>query len=96
MIVYCIQNKVNGKKYIGLTTRKLISRWKQHIVESNKIDGWEWNTPLGRALKKYGENGFDVFVLEECVSIEELKQEEIELIEKYKTSLNKSGSNKKS
>ena len=85
MIVYCIQNKVNGKKYIGLTTRKLISRWKQHIVESNKIDGWEWNTPLGRALKKYGENGFDVFVLEECVSIEELKQKEIELIEKYKT-----------
>ena len=85
MIVYCIQNKENGKKYIGLTKRKLISRWKQHIVESNRIDGWEWNTPLGRAIKKYGENGFDVFVLEECVSIEELKQKEIELIEKYKT-----------
>jgi group I intron endonuclease len=85
MIVYCIQNKKNGKKYIGLTKRKLISRWKQHIIESNKIHSWEWNTPLGRAIKKYGKDEFNVFILKECVSVEEMKQKEIDLIKEHKT-----------
>jgi hypothetical protein len=48
-------------------------RWKQHIYESNKKDSWEWNTPLGNAIKKYGKDSFQVFVLEECSSEIELK-----------------------
>ena len=85
MIVYCIENKTNGKKYIGITKRPLISRWKQHISESNRENSWEWNTLLGNALKKYGENGFNLYILEECNSIEEMKNKEIELIDIHKT-----------
>ena len=93
MIIYCIKNKLNGKEYIGLTTRKLTQRWKQHIRESNKENSWEWNTPLGNAIKKYGENCFDIFVISECISIEDMKQKEIELIESRKSLVKYGGYN---
>ena len=36
MLIYCIENKLNHKKYIGLTKRTSEDRWKQHLYESNK------------------------------------------------------------
>jgi group I intron endonuclease len=85
MLIYCIKNTINNKEYVGLTTRSLEDRWKQHVYESNKQSSWEWNTPLGNAIKKYGKNSFGVSVLFNCGSIEELKQKEIELIEQRKS-----------
>jgi len=85
MLIYCIENKLNHKKYIGLTKRTIEDRWKQHLYESNKNDSWEWNTPLGNAIKKYGKDNFIVYVLEKCSSIEELKKKEIEFIASEKT-----------
>ena len=93
MLVYCIKNTVNNKEYIGLTTRTLEKRWKQHIYESNKQDSWEWNTPLGNAIKKYGKDSFQVFVLEECSSETELKQKEIQLIKERKSLSTENGYN---
>jgi group I intron endonuclease len=93
MIVYCIKNKVNEKEYIGLTTRKLQNRWKQHIYESKRENSWEWNTPLRNAIKKYGEENFEVFVLKECSSLEELKQKEIECISERKSFVRLGGYN---
>ena len=68
-------------------------RWKQHIYESNKKDSWEWNTPLGNAIKKYGKDSFQVFVLEECSSETELKQKEIQLIKERKSLSTENGYN---
>jgi group I intron endonuclease len=93
MLVYCIKNTVNNKEYIGLTTRTLEKRWKQHIYESNKQNSWEWNTPLGNAIKKYGKDSFQVFVLEECSSETELKQKEIQLIKERKSLASENGYN---
>jgi group I intron endonuclease len=93
MLVYCIKNTVNNKEYIGLTTRTLEERWKQHIYESNKQDSWEWNTPLGNAIKKYGKDLFEVFVLEECSSETEMKQKEIQLIKERKSLASENGYN---
>ena len=93
MLVYCIKNIINNKEYIGLTTRTLEERWKQHIYESNKKDSWEWNTPLGNAIKKYGKDSFQVFVLEECSSETELKQKEIQLIRERKSLASENGYN---
>ena len=87
MLIYCIKNTINNKEYIGLTTKPLEHRWKQHIYESNKKDSWEWNTPLGNAIKKYGKDSFQVFVLEECSSETELKQKEIQLIKQVRFKL---------
>ena len=93
MLIYCIKNTINNKEYIGLTTRTLEQRWKQHIYESNKQDSWEWNTPLGNAIKKYGKDLFQVFVLEECSSETELKQKEIQLIRERKSLASETGYN---
>ena len=93
MLIYCIKNTINNKEYIGLTTRTLEKRWKQHIYESNKKDSWEWNTPLGNAIKKYGKDLFQVFVLEECSSETELKQKEIQLIKERKSLSTETGYN---
>ena len=93
MLIYCIKNIINNKEYVGLTTRPLEKRWKQHIYESNKQDSWEWNTPLGNAIKKYGKDSFQVFVLEECSSETELKQKEIQLIKERKSLSTETGYN---
>ena len=68
-------------------------RWKQHIRESNREGGWEWNTPLGNAIKKYGKDSFQVFVLEECSSETEMKQKEIWLIRERKSLASETGYN---
>jgi len=93
MLVYCIKNTINNKEYIGLTTRTVEQRWKQHIRESNKEGSWEWNTPLGNAIKKYGKDLFQIFVLEECSSETELKQKEIQLIRERKSLASETGYN---
>jgi len=93
MLVYCIKNTINNKEYVGLTTRTLKERWKQHIRESNREGGWEWNTPLGNAIKKYGKDSFEVFVLEECSSKTEMKQKEIQLIRERKSLASETGYN---
>lgn len=93
MLVYCIKNIINNKEYIGLTTRTVEQRWKQHIRESNREGGWEWNTPLGNAIKKYGKDSFEVFVLEECSSETEMKQKEIWLIRERKSLASETGYN---
>jgi group I intron endonuclease len=93
MLVYCIKNIINNKEYIGLTKRPLEQRWKQHIYESNKKDSWEWNTPLGNAIKKYGKDSFQVFVLEVCSSETELKLKEIQLIKERKSLASETGYN---
>ena len=93
MLIYCIKNIINNKEYVGLTKRPLEERWKQHIYESNKQDSWEWNTPLGNAIKKYGKDSFQVFVLEECSSETELKQKEIQLIKERKSLSTENGYN---
>jgi group I intron endonuclease len=93
MLIYCIKNTINNKEYVGLTTRSLEDRWKQHVYESNKQSSWEWNTPLGNAIKKYGKDSFQVFVLEECSSETELKQKEIQLIRERKSLASETGYN---
>lgn len=90
MFVYCIKNKVNGKEYVGLTKRTLVSRWKQHINESLNEGSWEYKTPLGNAIKKYGKDSFEISILKECNSISELKEEEKRFIVERK-SLSKYG-----
>ena len=51
MCIYCIENTLNGKKYIGQTTQKVKRRWKAHIKGDT-------NNAISLAIKKYGVSSF--------------------------------------
>lgn len=71
MFIYKITNLINGKIYIGQTTRSVEERWKQHCKPSNKCK------LLSLAIKKYGKQNF---IIEEIVTV--LNKDHINEIEK--------------
>jgi len=60
--IYLIENKINGKKYVGCTIYTIEHRFQEHIKAINKFP----NRPLYRAMKKYGIDNFSISILEEC------------------------------
>jgi len=61
-LIYCATNKVNGKKYIGKTTKSLEERKKRHL-ENVKYDKYHFHN----AIKKYGEESFIWEVLQDNI-----------------------------
>lgn len=79
--IYCIENLINHKKYVGLS-KNILRRWADHRNKSiNSVREDDLNKPLYMAIKKYGLENFSFYILEEC---EEnfLKKREIYWIEK--------------
>ena len=68
MIIYKIENKINGHVYIGQTQRTLRSRVQYH-KHSNKF-------PIGKAIKKYGFENFAVSVIDYAYTKQELDEKE--------------------
>ncbi len=57
MNLYVVRNKENGKCYVGQTKYSVQKRLKDHQSKNGSI--------LGKAMRKYGEEAFDVFVFAE-------------------------------
>lgn len=74
MIIYKIENKINGKIYIGQTTVGLQERIKGHKYS---------NYYVGRAIKEYGIENFAIDVVEECKTLDELNEREMFWIAYY-------------
>lgn len=72
--IYKIENKVNGKVYIGQSTNIQI-RWKNHKVASQCTKDHTYNYPLYKAFRKYGIDNFIFEIIEEC-DISELDNRE--------------------
>lgn len=73
MYLYQITNKINGKKYIGITN-SYKRRFRQHKANHSP------NSLICKAIQKYGQENFIFEVLKENLSIEnacELEQEYI-------------------
>lgn len=82
--IYCIENLINHKKYVGLS-KDCLRRWHEHRTKSEhstKKD--DLKKPLYMAMKKYGKNNFSFYILEEC-NESELKEKEIYWINKLNT-----------
>lgn len=72
-VVYCCENLLNGKIYIGETKRSLYERWcdHKHQIERNKDN----SMAIYSAIRKYGQSNFAVYILEEGFSSDELRKE---------------------
>lgn len=84
MFIYLLRNKINGKCYVGQTTRHDVNvRLREHRKES-KHDGYgRYKQPIHKAIKKYGWDNFDRFILEKCNEQESLNLAEQYWIEHY-------------
>jgi group I intron endonuclease len=61
--VYCIENLINHKKYIGQSI-DIYRRWQDH---KNELNGKRHrNTYLQRSWEKYKEENFCFYILEQC------------------------------
>lgn len=81
--IYIIKNFANDKIYIGKTERSVEERFREHLQESRHPNSPTYNYCLSRAIRKYGENAFDVAVLAENVPIEKLDLVEAHYIDMY-------------
>lgn len=81
--IYKITNKVNGKSYIGQSVN-IQKRFNAHRSAAFNLNNRLYESPLYRAIRKYGIENFDFEILEEC-NEEDLNDKEIFYINKYET-----------
>lgn len=85
--VYAHVNKLNGKKYVGITSKpKPEDRWKNGC-------GYKENTHFRSAIQKYGWDSFDHIILCDGLSEKVAKEMEIALIAWWGTMNNSKGYN---
>lgn len=83
--IYCYQNKINGKVYIG-QTNNLKKRDKEHSRAYKNNALW---MPFERALVKYGRDNFDFWTVDICQTKEEANEYEITMIANMRKQLGK-------
>lgn len=77
--IYKIENKINGKCYIG-SSKNVENRWKRHLsVLSNNS---HYNTHLQRAVDIYGLDNFAFSIIMNC-NIDDLAHYETAYIEEF-------------
>ena len=89
--IYCIENIVTHKKYIGQSIN-IYYRWRKHkeALNSNTHD----NSYLQNSWNKYGQENFSFYIVEQC-GCDQLNEREIYYIEYYNTLDRKFGYNLK-
>ena len=81
--VYLITNLINNKKYVGVTTKSIEERFREHAWESNKNSFMV----ICDAIKKYRKENFKIELIEELQNVteDELLSRETFYIDKYNT-----------
>lgn len=82
--VYRIWNNLTGDSYIGSTTKEINHRLQDHLRKSvNKVDN-----KFHKAIENFGSQAFEIELLDEAETTDELAQKEIHYIEAYNTMRN--------
>ena len=79
MLIYKITNKINGKSYIGQTTKDAQIRWKQHCKCASHCHA------LSSAIKKYGKDNFTIEEICIASDLEDLNKKESNYIIEFNT-----------
>jgi len=85
--VYVHINKINGKKYVGITKQPVLRRWRGG-------KGYRENKYFYNSIKKYGWDSFEHCVVAMGLSVEEAEKMEQGLISKYNSNNFRNGYNK--
>lgn len=88
-LIYKIQNKINGHIYIGKTSRTLNKRWQEHV--NYALAGG--TTALAKAIKKYGKDNFELFIVEDNIDNDLLNEKEKTYINFYQSNNSNIGYN---
>lgn len=88
-VIYAYKKKSNQKiVYVGQTVNLKI-RHKQHIFyDPFNINNKEYDYPLSRGIRKYGEDEYELIILEENIPKEKLNEREKYWIRFYDTCFN--------
>lgn len=82
--VYRIWNNLTGDSYIGSTTKEIEFRLQDHLQKSaKKVDN-----KFHKAIENFGSQAFELELLDEAETTDELAQKEIHYIEAYNTMKN--------
>ncbi len=81
MIIYKATNRLNGKVYIGATTKSLKDRIKFHIISVK----YSLGSCFHKAIRKYGIENFKWEVICICPNINSLNEQEQYYIKFYDT-----------
>lgn len=85
--VYMHINKINGKRYIGITSYENPNdRWRNGL-------GYNDKQYFRKAIDKYGFDNFDHIIISSGLNKEDAEHMEVDLISKYNTTDNRHGYN---
>lgn len=88
--IYQIYNKLNGKRYVGSTTKSFKGRWAGHRNALRR--GLHCNRHLQSAWSKYGERSFAFSIIEKCLPESCIRREQY-WIDKLSCCFNSKGYN---
>lgn len=84
--LYIHKNKTNNKRYIGITSQQPEKRWLNG-------HGYAKHLPIGKAIEKYGWDGFEHIVIYNELSEKQAKEFEVLFIEHFDTTNPQKGYN---
>lgn len=94
--IYKITNKINNHLYIGQTSRTIKLRWIDHLYSAYNHRSYkgkdQYYYPIHAAIRKYGEENFQITEIEECENslLNEREKYWIEYYNSYKNGYNAS------